>query len=372
MSQINSCCGQGSNIPNINVYLPNATGNNQQQTGIRLRINNNDNNNNSCQGSSCGNKFSFDTGNKSSSAAVNPFGNKNNALGAKNSLGVAEKQVNDFIKTITDALRADKTGEAAGQDKKVLGDFTQKDLDILRKQGLEHKGNLGANFSPELKQALSKVAVLMDNDPKAYPKPDAGSWVNEVNEDNYLNLQEATHFQDAISRVLGKANDGWNSDEVSRMGQGLLKIDPSTGKASFDEKDRDLLSRIAVGIDASKTPDKLFVSGALANALKTSNSLSKEQTEQLTKAIGEHLAKATNNQTIDKLTPGATTGSAKTNNNCTNNASSCGAPRATRANQGQGEGAKSLDKTTMEQFKVLLAAIFQLFMNLFEGNQKKV
>lgn len=371
MSQINSCCGQGSNIPNINVYLPNTTGNNQQQTGIRLRIN--DNNNNSCQGKSCGNQFSFDTGNKSSSAAVNPFGNKNNASGAKNNLDVAEKQVNDFIKTITDALRADKTGGAGGQDKKVLGDFTQKDLDILRKQGLDNKG-VSATFSPDLKQALNKVAVLMDNDSKTYPKPDSGSWVNEVNEDNYLNFEEAGNFQHAISQILGKANGvngNWSQDEVSRMGQGLLKFDPKTGTASFDEKDRDLLSKVAAGIDAAKTPDQLIFNG-MVNALKTGNTLSKEQTEQLTKAIGEHLAKATNNQTIDKLTPDTTTGRAKTDNNCANNASSCATPHTTRVNQGQGEGAKSLDKTATEQFKVLLAAIFQIFMNLFEGSQKKV
>lgn len=369
MSQINSCCGQGSNVPNINVYLPNATGNNQQKTDIQLRMNGN--NKTSCQGSSCGNQFSFDLGKKSSDAAVNIFGDKNNASGIKNNPGTVEKQVNDFIKTITDALRTDKTGGAGGKDGRVLGDFTQQDLDILRKQGLEYKGNQGASFSPELKQALSKVAVLMDNDPKTYPKPDSGSWVNEVNEDNYLTMQEAAPFQHAISRVLGKANDAWSQDEVSRMGQGLLKVDPRTGQANFDEKDRDLLSKVAVGIDAAKTPDKLSSSGALVNALKTGNSLSKEQTEQLTKAIGEHLAKATNNQTIDKLTPGATS-STKTDNNCTNNASSCAGPRTTRANQGQREEAKGLDKAAMEQFKVLLAAIFQLFKNLFEGNQKKV
>lgn len=205
MSQINSCCGQGSNIPNINVYLPNNPGNSQQQTGTQLRLNNNSNSSNSCQGNSCGNQFSFDAGSKSSSAAINPFANKNNTSGVKNNLSTTEKQVNDFIKTISDALRSDKTGGIGGQDKKVLGDFSQKDLDILRTNGLKPDGKGGATIPPELKPVLSKVAQYMDNDTK-YPKPDSGSWVNEVREDNLLNIMDATNFQDAMTRILGQAD----------------------------------------------------------------------------------------------------------------------------------------------------------------------
>lgn len=373
MSQINSCCGQGSNIPNVNVYLPNTPANNQQQTGIQLRINNNDNK--ACQGNSCGNQFSFDAGNKSSSAAINPFGNKNDASGIKNNLGTTEKQVNDFIKTITDALRTDKTG---GQEKKVLGDFSQKDLEALRTTGLKPDGKGGATIPAELKPILSKVAQYMDNDTK-YPKPDSGSWVNEVREDNALNMMEATNFQDAMTRILGQADKQgitgkFSQQDTEQMRQGLFTVDPRNGTSTFDVQDRDLLSKIAVKIDAdnaAKNPS-IFQMGSLNSAIQSGNSLSKEQTEQLTKAIGEHLSKATNNQTVDKLTSGTTTGSTKTDNNCANNASSCATPSTTKSSQAQGSNAKGPDKAAMEQFKVLLAAIFQLFMSLFEGNQKKV
>lgn len=317
MSNINSCCGHGNPNFNVNVF-PNQQ--NGQTGGFQLPQLKNQSNGASSQisfGTGNNSGFTLNFGNPNTQNVANDAGKlklwtqPQDGTGQSTSARPSYDQGSKVNGSCANGNCA-STSPAGKENGKVLGDFTQKDLDLLRREGLKNNGS-GATFSPELKEALSKVAVLMDNDPKTYPKPDSGSWVNEVKEDNYLDAKEAGNFRAAITQLLGKGsevNGKWGQSDVEQMRGGLLKVDPRTGGATFDEKDRDLLSKLAVSADAalvagnSSHKMSMLHGRSLNDAIKSGNTLTKEQTEQLTKAIGEQLSKATNNQTIDKLTAG--------------------------------------------------------------------
>ena len=53
-------------------------------------------------------------------------------------------------------------------------------------------------LNPDSKPTLEAIARFMDANPHLFKKPDSGSWVNELREDDYLNKPETKQFEKAI------------------------------------------------------------------------------------------------------------------------------------------------------------------------------
>ncbi|WP_137938865.1 hypothetical protein [Chitinivorax sp. B] len=69
-------------------------------------------------------------------------------------------------------------------------------------------GKGGGHFSPTGKGDLQAVAEYMDANPTKFGKPDkANSWAQELNEDNYLDSNELSKFEQGISDIKSGLKD---------------------------------------------------------------------------------------------------------------------------------------------------------------------
>lgn len=92
-----------------------------------------------------------------------------------------------------------KGGQQPDLLERVLSGLAKSSLDdLLGKQGD------GTKFSDKDMPMLEEIAKFMDANPGQFPKPDSGSWGNELKEDNYLNKEETAAFRAALDSIGGQ------------------------------------------------------------------------------------------------------------------------------------------------------------------------
>lgn len=99
------------------------------------------------------------------------------------------------------------TGGAAGAGGGQQPDLLERVLSGLAKSSLDDllgKQGEGTKFSDKDMPMLEEIAKFMDANPSQFPKPDSGSWANELKEDNYLNKEETGAFRAALDSIGGQ------------------------------------------------------------------------------------------------------------------------------------------------------------------------
>ncbi|MBD1589589.1 type III secretion protein HrpZ [Pseudomonas typographi] len=133
-------------------------------------------------------------------------------------------------------------GSGGGQQdlmSQTLNGLAKSSLDDL----LTQQGD-GSTFSDSGKGMLSKVADFMDANPSQFPKPDSGSWKNELDQgnnekDNYLNGDETKSVRAALD-MLGSqldAKSAGNSEGVPQNSTSGLGSDDGSSQGVGESSD---------------------------------------------------------------------------------------------------------------------------------------
>ncbi|MCF5277820.1 harpin HrpZ family protein, partial [Pseudomonas syringae] len=124
--------------------------------------------------------------------------------------GKAGGGIEDVIAAL-DKLIHEKLGDNFGASADNASGTGQQDLMTQVLNGLAKsmlddlltKQDGGTSFSEDDMPMLNKIAQFMDDNPAQFPKPDSGSWVNELKEDNFLDGDETAAFRSALD-IIGQ------------------------------------------------------------------------------------------------------------------------------------------------------------------------
>jgi hypothetical protein len=113
---------------------------------------------------------------------------------------------------------------AGGTQADLLTQLLSGLVKILLGNLLSKQGD-GANFSAQDLPILEKVAQFMDANQGVFSKPDAGSWLNELKEDSYLDADETAQVRaalDVIAQQFGKQQDATGTGDADSGSLGGL------------------------------------------------------------------------------------------------------------------------------------------------------
>ncbi|KPZ11042.1 Type III helper protein HrpZ1 [Pseudomonas amygdali pv. ulmi] len=218
------------------------------------------------------------------------------------------------IKAALDALIHEKLGDNFGASADNASDTGQPDLMTQVLNGLAKsmlndlltKQDDGTRFSDDDMPMLKKIAEFMDDNPAQFPKPDSGSWVNELKEDNFLDGDETAQFcsaldiigqqlgsqQNAAGGLAGDSSGGGLGSPVSNtenspgsLGDPL--IDANTGPASNSNSNGDVGQLIGELIDRGL--QSVLAGGGLGTPVSTANTALVPGGEQPNQDLGQLL-----------------------------------------------------------------------------------
>ncbi|POD32127.1 type III secretion protein HrpZ [Pseudomonas syringae pv. syringae] len=156
--------------------------------------------------------------------------------------GKAGGGIEDVIAAL-DKLIHEKLGDNFGASADNASGTGQQDLMTQVLSGLAKsmlddlltKQDGGTSFSEDDMPMLNKIAQFMDDNPAQFPKPDSGSWVNELKEDNFLDGDKTAAFRsalDIIGQQLGNQQSGAGGLAGTGGGLGTPVNTPQTGTAA--------------------------------------------------------------------------------------------------------------------------------------------
>lgn len=128
-------------------------------------------------------------------------------------------------------------GSGAGQSDlmaKVLNGLGKALLDDL----LTKLGD-GAKFSRDDMPILAKVAQFMDDNKAQFPRPDSGSWMKELKEDNFLDADETAKFRSALDLISQQFGQQQNDASPVDGGLGCLVGNTENSPVSLGDSDLD-------------------------------------------------------------------------------------------------------------------------------------
>nr|UNA06578.1 harpin protein [Pseudomonas syringae pv. syringae] len=148
--------------------------------------------------------------------------------------GKAGGGIEDVIAAL-DKLIHEKLGDNFGASADNASGTGQQDLMTQVLSGLAKsmlddlltKQDGGASFSEDDMPMLNKIAQFMDDNPAQFPKPDSGSWVNELKEDNFLDGDETAAFRSALD-IIGQQLGNQQSGAGGLAGTGEVWGTPSS------------------------------------------------------------------------------------------------------------------------------------------------
>ncbi|MCC7005266.1 MAG: hypothetical protein IT497_01310 [Ottowia sp.] len=208
-------------------------------------------------------------------------------------------------------------GLSCGQNNRVSNSgVSDQEFDILS-QALNGRNDGAATINDNAKSLLRRLAITMDNNQAIYGKPDSGSWLNEINEDSYLDKSETAAFSRAITAYLngdkslvGKnsetstavqnnSSESTTSNTSSYAQSGIPKQEYATlstaltgrsdGTSTIKEDAKPLLRNLAIAMDNNSAIYGKPDSGSWLNEVNEDNYLDKSETAAFSRAITEYL-----------------------------------------------------------------------------------